>query len=410
MISSLCLVACAKTKQAEENRAENLYISPLFRKHRQFARQYCDKWYILSAEYGLLEPHQIIRPYNKTLKTMSERDRKQWARAVFQDLRQRLHKGDTVTVLAGASYRKNLMPLLVSEGYETRAPLAGRSLGVQMKWLNSVNSHRERLAHLAEFYRLLKKLEQGLGGKRVLNQSTGHLHWPRRGVYFLFEPEEKRIFDGAEQRVVRVGSHMVSRGSKATLWNRLRTHRGTDDGRGNHRGSVFRLHVGAAILARDHREDLVPTWGTGSIASASIRETEAELERAVSSYIGRMSLLWLNVPDEAGPASDRAYVERNCISLLSGACGPVDLPSHGWLGNHSPNKRVADSGLWNVAFTDYRYDTRFLGVLEYYVDVTLGTRPEPRVSIAPSDWQLTETGKASMQLRLVFKEDSDDLE
>jgi len=71
----------------------------------------------------------------------------------------------------------------------------------------------------------------------------------------------------------------------------------------------------------------VPTWGKGQFASSEVREVELELEKKVSEYIGRLSLLWLNVPDKPGPASDRAYIEKNSIGLLAGSNGPIDIPS-----------------------------------------------------------------------------------
>lgn len=405
MICDICLVECVKTKREEQGKAGDLYVSPLFGKYRQFAREHCSRWYILSAKHGLLEPDRIIEPYDRTLNSMSTAERKHWALSVLQDLRDRSHRDESVIILAGKSYRKYLVPLLSQEGYDAVVPMEGKSIGVQLRWLNTVNHYPERLTHLERFYHLLTKLEQGVGGKRLLKECRGHMDWPERGVYFLFEPEEMQTLKKSEPRVTRVGTHMVSRGSKATLWNRLRTHRGTNVGRGNHRGSVFRLHVGAAMLRRNDNEYYLPTWGTGSTAPASVRESEAKMEQKVSAYIGRMSVLWLKVPDEPGPTSDRAYIERNCISLLAGPWGPIDLPSRGWLGNHCPNECVVRSGLWNVDFTDYRYDSRFLDILEEYVEVTIGTQPDPQASIAPPYWYLTDTRQASPQQELLFGED-----
>lgn len=410
MISDICLVECVKTKRKERSKAEDLYASSLFHGYRQFAREYCRKWYILSAEYGLLEPDRMIDPYNKTLNTMPSAERKQWALSVFRDLTDRSRKNDSIAIFAGKSYRQYLVPLLSQEGYKTLVPMEGKSIGVQLRWLNTVNHNVDRMAHLKRFYQLLLKLEQGLGGKRILAECRGNMDWPKRGVYFLFEPEETRILEKSEKRVVRVGTHMVSRGSKATLWNRLRTHRGTDSGMGNHRGSIFRLQVGAAMLSESYNEQHFPSWGIGSTAPSSVREAETQMEQKVSTYIGRMSVLWLKVLDETGPTSDRAYIERNSISLLAGLLRPIDLPSLTWLGNNCPNQRVVRSGLWNADYTDNRCDVRFLDVLEEYVDITLGARPVPQASIAPTDWYLNETNKASPQLKLMFTEDNDDLE
>ena len=62
------------------------------------------------------------------------------------------------------------------------------------------------------------------GGPRRLADSHGSDGWPRHGVYFFYEPGETRA-DGTD-RVVRVGTHALTATSQATLWGRLRQHRG----------------------------------------------------------------------------------------------------------------------------------------------------------------------------------------
>src|SRR3990170_4906927 len=183
--------------------------------------------------------------------------------------------------------------------------MEGLGIGRQLEWLSRQLSQPARERDLDRLYRALRTLESGLGGKRLLSKCTGQQAWPGNGVYFFFEPGEYRT-DHAEPRVVRVGTHGVSRGSKATLWNRLRTHRGTSNGLGNHRSSIFRLHVGAAIAHKDPRVS-VPTWGEGQEASNRTRKAEEDLERKVSAHIGAMHVLWLAIDDDASPASDRAY-------------------------------------------------------------------------------------------------------
>ena len=149
-------------------------------------------------------------------------------------------------------------------------------------------------------------------------------------------------------RIVRVGTHAVSANSKATLWGRLRTHRGDRAGGGSHRSSVFRRHIGAALLARDGGH--LPTWGVRSSGSSSIRSSEALHEQQVSAYFGAMSVLWVDIPDEPGPRSARAFVERNAIALLSNHLDPFDRASPSWLGLQSPHREIRASGLWNLDY------------------------------------------------------------
>lgn len=242
-----------------------------------------------------------------------------------------------------------------------------------------------RECDLERLYASLRRLEEGVGGKRLLRDCTGRQVWPKRGVYLFFEPTEHRL--GLDElRVVRVGTHAVSSGARSTLWGRLRTHKGTGDGLGNHRGSIFRLHTGAA-LANRHLTLKVPTWGVGGSANRAVRMEEQQLERAVSEYLGTSSLLWLNVPHEPGPDSDRAYLERNLIGLLCGNFNPADSPSSTWLGLHSPRKEIRSSGLWNLDHVEYEYSPDFLEVLDEYVAVTTGKRTPARHSLAPAGWR-----------------------
>lgn len=109
-----------------------------------------------------------------------------------------------------------------------------------------------RLNDRRRFYDLLAALERKLGGKRLLANCDGRMDWPPRGVYFFFEPGENRTHSGESPRVVRVGTHALASGSRTTLWNRLSQHQGVrKSGGGNHRGSIFRLHVGTALINRD---------------------------------------------------------------------------------------------------------------------------------------------------------------
>ena len=163
------------------------------------------------------------------------------------------------------------------------------------------------------------------------------MDWPRRGVYFFFEPGELRTTSGAGLRVTRAGTHALKAGSRSTLWGRLGMHRGPRTGQyaggGDHRASVFRKHVGAALIRRDcWSKTVTQDWGKGSSASRDVRDREHRLEQAVSQHIRKVPFLWVGVDDEPGPCSVRGYVECNAIALLSNFCyrdAPIDPSSHG---------------------------------------------------------------------------------
>ncbi len=221
-----------------------------------------------------------------------------------------------------------------------------------------------RLDHLKRFYLLLGTLEDRLGGARRLTDCSGRMQWPKRGVYFFMESGENRADSGTGSRLVRVGTHALKPGSGTTLWNRLSQHKGqVRSGGGNHRGSIFRLIVGTALIDRDGIE--CSTWDNRrGTAPPEARQCEQPLEMAVSNVIGEMPFLWLGVDDAPGPASLRGYIERNAIALLSNYDKrPIDPPSRSWLGCHCNRERVRDSGLWNSNHVDEPYDPGFLDTL-----------------------------------------------
>jgi hypothetical protein len=228
-----------------------------------------------------------------------------------------------------------------------------------------------RRGALDRIYEMLAEVEAGCGGRRRLADCSGRMDWPQHGVYFFFEDGELRE-DGVTPRVVRVGTHAL-RPSKSTLWGRLSQHKGSGGGSmpggGNHRGSIFRLHVGTALLETgEWPEEIRSTWSVGSTARGEVRRAEYPLERAVSEYVGAMPFLWLAVDDPPGAGSDRGVIEAGAIALLSNLDRkPIDPPSATWLGRCAARDAIRRSGLWNVNHVADAPKEDFLTVLEWWV-------------------------------------------
>lgn len=89
-------------------------------------------WYILSAEYGLLDPDTVVRPYEKTLNTMPVAERKTWAERVLQSLGPKLEGIDRVVILAGQRYRDFLVPALRARDIQVDVPMEGLRIGEQL--------------------------------------------------------------------------------------------------------------------------------------------------------------------------------------------------------------------------------------------------------------------------------------
>jgi hypothetical protein len=408
LMAEIALIACTKSKADDVLPAALLYRSPLFRKSLLYALGKTDRVYILSAKHGVLQLADSIEPYELSIKRLSATEKKAWVTKVSDQLTKLISAVDKVHILAGLEYTAPLLPIFQSIGCRIISPLAGKSLGQRISWLRVNNREPELLSQFSSFYSSIRELYIGQNGGRILGECTGKMLWPERGVYFLLEPDEKldnKKFRPLVYRIVRIGTHAVSAGSKATLWNRISTHRGVVAGTGNHRSSIFRLHVGAALIRKSPDAWPIPSWGIGQAAGREIQERERPLEQAVSQAMGRMRLLWLDVPDEPSPHSDRSYIERNSIGLLSRAALLHNPQSPVWLGKWSPQIRIALSGLWNL---DHLYgipDADFTSILTKYVDITLGKMKAPRGSLAPVAWYRKQLPPDSPQLSL-FAHDS----
>jgi hypothetical protein len=220
----------------------------------------------------------------------------------------------------------------------------------------------EREQMLEEFYGLLEEQAEGIGGHWTLPDCSGDDYWPDKGVVFFFEPGELRA-DGESLRVVRVATHALNPTSKAKLWDRLRSDRGTisgsNPGSGNHRTSAFRRLVGRALIARDGFPEAAETWGSMARLTADAKERELPLEIEVSAQLAKMSFVWMAVPE----LEDRVAIERGAVALLSNLNRePIDPPSSEWLGLYG-GEIVAGSGLWNQDYTEHLPEPQLLELL-----------------------------------------------
>ena len=412
MAKTLYIVSCVKTKLPHAAPARDLYCSHWFRLARRYAETRADStdsWLILSAKYGVVEPSQVVEPYEESLKFLGRSARRRWADTVVTNLLQRTQPGDTLVRLAGERYREYLLGPLSDAGRNVEVPMRGFTQGFQTSWLASqlsaagiepieddsaeapveTGASSFRLEHLRQFYTLLDRLRDGVGGYRKLAESSGRMGWPERGVYFFFEDGEERSSSGSGPRVVRVGTHAVGNVEGQSFWTRLRSHRGNEDG-GRHRTSVFRRLIGSS-LAQQNPALAVASWGVKNNADRQTLEQEGPLEKLVSQVLGSMPLLWLDVYDAPSKDSLRSYIERNSIALLSNSGkSPLDAPSADWLGHDCPRPRVRSSGLWNQNHTEEAYDPQFLDVLRDLIEAQISGgssieigRPERKASSEP---------------------------
>ena len=135
MSETIALVSCVKQKRASACAAQDLYGSTLFRLARAYAERHADRWFILSARYGLVHPQQVIEPYEQTLTDASAADRRSWAAHVYGQMAEPglLSPDVSFLWLAGNNYHRDLAQLLAQ--HQQHDPLHGRRFGERLAWL-----------------------------------------------------------------------------------------------------------------------------------------------------------------------------------------------------------------------------------------------------------------------------------
>jgi len=134
-IATAYLVSCVRQKREQASAARDLYVSALFRKARRYAEASGCPWFILSAEYGLVAPDQVVAPYERTLNAMPVAERRAWAGRVAVQLAQAVPDLSRVVFLAGERYREFLARHLAGRGVAVSVPIEGLRIGEQLSWL-----------------------------------------------------------------------------------------------------------------------------------------------------------------------------------------------------------------------------------------------------------------------------------
>lgn len=162
---------------------------------------------------------------------------------------------------------------------------------------------------------------------------------PGNGIYILFETGEQA--HGVD-RIVRVGTHTGG----DQLRSRLQQHFVKE----NKDRSIFRKHIGRAILHRAEDPfleqwnwDLTTRRAKDDYGDLLDRHKQAAVEKQVTAYIqASFSFAVFEIVDKL----ERLNLEAKIISTISW-CDDC-RPSNQWLGLHSPEAKIRQSGLWLV--------------------------------------------------------------
>jgi len=129
------LIGCSASKLSGSHHAKDLYIGALFKA----AKAYCEhnqlQYLILSANYGLIWPTELIRDYDLPINHLSKSERAAWGIRVLRrlDSLSMTSRSKSCLFLAGSAYYEPLAGRLPN----VQLPLKGLGIGQQKAWLRN---------------------------------------------------------------------------------------------------------------------------------------------------------------------------------------------------------------------------------------------------------------------------------
>jgi hypothetical protein len=140
------LISCVSKKRIGNYKAEDLYISPLFKYSKFYIKNTCDDFFILSAKYGLLKPDRIINNYELSVNNFSEVQRRIWSDNIIDQFKDFIinFKECKFYILAGKNYYKYLINFFIENKINYEILISTYGIG-------------KRLGYLKEFYILYNK-------------------------------------------------------------------------------------------------------------------------------------------------------------------------------------------------------------------------------------------------------------
>ena len=138
------LVGCVKNKLTTMAEAQNLYVSTLFKGRRRYVEHTCDRWFVLSALHKIVEPSDLLSPYDVSLVGARCATRRLWAQETLAAVDHKL--GDVRSYVfeihAGSDYRDfGLTDGLLLRGAVVAVPTLGLTQGRQLAFYANARKH-----------------------------------------------------------------------------------------------------------------------------------------------------------------------------------------------------------------------------------------------------------------------------
>ena len=230
------LVSCSKSKRSASAAAKDLYVSPTFSKAKAYVERTGAPWFILSAEHGLVDPEDLIEPYDLRLSDTDPSLQRAWGERVVRRLLITFGpvEGKVIEIHAGRAYLEPIEDVLCFLGATIVEPLTGLRQGERLAWYESQPepSQASAPADPSAATAALRDLAAGIRPSDLV--AAGRRSYPTPGLYSWWVDSA-----GAEQLSAGLG-HTIEPGliyaglagadrtvsgrpSSNTLWLRLAT-------------------------------------------------------------------------------------------------------------------------------------------------------------------------------------------
>ena len=146
-MATLVVVSCGKTKiwdlnpAAGPTTAKKAYVGGPFKVNKGYAERFADRWVILSAKYGFIDPDFMI-PENYDVTFKDRRTNPIGIDRLRQQVREMgLYKFDKVIVLGGRIYLEVCKKAFEGFNVKIYAPTVGLPLGKAMQKVREAIRH-----------------------------------------------------------------------------------------------------------------------------------------------------------------------------------------------------------------------------------------------------------------------------
>lgn len=137
-MATLVIVPCGRRKiwdldpTAGPTPARDAYQGAPFKVNREYAEKFADRWVILSAKYGFIDPDFLI-PENYDVTLNRPESRPTTPDSLRRQVEERgLSRYDLVVVLGGSSYSSLTRQAFRDSNTRVMAPVAGLPVGLAM--------------------------------------------------------------------------------------------------------------------------------------------------------------------------------------------------------------------------------------------------------------------------------------